>query len=142
MIKNQKRFGSIVKDIEFRMIRKDDRFFIKVVPINRVSQPSSLHLIINDEFHDFEIYDKDGKESHEIYFEGTKCNPCFYLKCGNKSYNIKFTNNGIQICQIAESNKLNMYVKKNCNCISSKASCWAKAVYYTSRPEKYPFNEM
>ena len=142
MTKKQKRFSKITKDIEFRMISENDSCWIKVVPLKRISLPSRLHLIINDENYDFDIYDKDRKEDHEIYFEGLRCTPCFYLKSGEDRYKINCDNNGIKIIPITESHTLKGYLKKNCNCKSSQATCWAKAVSYTSRPDKPPFNEM
>lgn len=134
--------NSKIKDIEIKMIRENDNCWIKIVPLKRVSIPSSLHLLINDEYHFFDIYDKEGQESHEIYFEGLKCNPRFYLKSGKKSYKINCDKNGITIDPIVESHTQESYLKNNCTCISLQASCWAKAVYYTSRPDKPPFNEM
>ena len=39
-------------------------------------------------------------------------------------------------------NNLEDYLKEKCNIKSNNSSCWAKAVYYTSRPDKSPFDEM
>jgi len=124
------------------MIRDKEKCWIKVVPLIRVSYPSSLHLILNDECYNFEIYDENGREAHIIYFEGFKIRPNFYLKSGKNSYRIRCNNDDIKIIPITEVHKQESYIKENCHCISSQASCWAKAVYYTSRPEKSPFDEM
>jgi hypothetical protein len=104
------RFNTIINNIEFKMLRKDDNCWIKVIPLVRTSTPSNLHIILNDEYHHWDIYDENGREAHEIYFEGVGITPS--------------------------------YIKENCNCNSSQASCWAKAVFYTSRPDKSPFDEM
>ena len=136
------RFNIIINNIEFKMIRKDDYCWIKAVPLIRVSIPSSLHIILNDEYHHWDIYDENGREAHEIYFEGLNSNPSFYLKSGENCYRIDCDNDNIKVIPITEKHKLDSYIKENCNCTSSQVSCWAKAIYYTSRPDKPPFNEM
>jgi hypothetical protein len=135
-------FNSKIKDIEIKMIRENNNCWIKVVPSKRASQPSCLYFIINDEFHNFDIYDKNGKETYEIYFEGLKCKPCFLLISGNEQYKINFDNSGIIIIPIDKPPILENYLKENCSCISPQTSCWAKAIYFTSKPDKYPFNIM
>ena len=135
-------FNIIIKDIEFNMIRKEDKCWIKVVPLKRKSNPSSLHIILNDEHHHWDVYDKDGKENHKIYFKGEKSCPCFYLKSGENCYKIDCDNNGIKVITITEAHTLDKYLKENCFCNSTQASCWAKSVYFTSRPDKSPFDEM
>ena len=136
------RFDTIINDIEFKMIRKGDHCWIKAIPINRVSTPSSLHLILNDEEHHFDIYDKSGREAHEVYFEGYKSTPSFYLKSGEDSFRIDCGRNDIKCIPITQTHKFDTYMKDNCCCVSSNASCWAVAVYYTKRRDKSPFDEM
>ena len=142
MDEKRKRFSETVNDIEFRMIREGGKSWIKIVPLIQLSKSSILHLILNDEHHNWEIYDKDGRESHEVYFEGSKTNPNFYLQSKEDCFKISFDANGIKVNPINEDHTLDKYLKKYCSCNSSDATCWAKAVYYTSRPDKPPFNEM
>ena len=136
------RFATIINDIEFKMIRKGDRCWIKAIPINRVSTPSSLHLILNGEEHHFDIYDKSGREAHEFYFEGYKSTPSFYLKSGEDSFRVDCGHNDIKYIPITQTHKFDTYMKDNCCCVSSNASCWAVAVYFTKRRDKSPFDEM
>jgi len=136
------RFNTIVNDIEFKMIRKNDHCWIKAVPTKRVSTPSSLHIILNGEEHHWDVYDKNGREAHEIYFEGYKSTPCFYLKSGENCFRIDCGHDDIKTIPITETHKFDTYMKDNCSCVSSQASCWAVAVYYTKRRDKSPFNEM
>ena len=124
------------------MIKKNDNIWIKIVPLIRVSIPSSLHLILNDEYHHWDIYDENGREAHEIYFEGINITPSFYLKSGENCYRIDCDYDGIKVISITKTHNPDSYIKENCNCTPSQASCWAKAVYYTSRPDKPPFDEM
>jgi hypothetical protein len=142
VIKELTRFDKIIKDIEFRMIKDNDKCWIKVVPLKRKSIHSSLYIILNDEYHKWDIYDKDGKEAHEIYFKGEKVFPSFYLKYGKNSYKIDFNKLGIKSTPITEGHTLDKFLKENCYCNSPQASCWAKSVYFTSRPDKPPFDEM
>ena len=132
----------IINDIEFKMIREDNKCWIKIEPIKRVSSPTSLHIILNGENHRWDIYDESGTEAHEIYFEGQESNPSFYLKSGENSFRIDCDKNGIKVISINDAHELKKYVKENCHCISSQSSCWAKDVHYTSRPDKPPFDEM
>lgn len=142
MTEKYTRFNTTINDIEFIMIRKDDNCWIKAVPLNRLSTPSSLHIILNGEDHHWDVYDENGHEAHRIYFEGYKSTPSFYLKSGQNRFRIDCNVDDIKVIQITEIHTLDTYLKDNCYCISSKASCYAKAVYYTSRPDKPPFNEM
>ena len=142
MAENQTRFQKIINNIEFRMIRSNEKCWIKVVPLVRKSKSSSICFILNNEYFHWDIYDENGSETHEIYFEGIDINPSFYLKSGDKCYRIDFEKDGINIIAIHKSHKQDIYIKENCNHISPKSSCWAKAVYYTSRPDKPPFDEM
>jgi hypothetical protein len=142
MPEKYKRFNTTINDIEFRMIRKDDNYWIKVVPLMQISTPSSLHIILNDEDHNWDIYDKSGRKAHKVYFKGYKNTPSFYLKSGENRFRIDCEIDDIKILPITETHRMDIYIKNNCYCISPKASCWAKAIYYTSRPDKPPFDEM
>lgn len=131
-----------VNNIEFKMIRKNDKCWIKATPLVRVSNPSSIYLILNNEQLKYDIYDENGIESYEFYFEGFNCNPSLYLKSKEKNYRIDFKKDVITATQIKDAHNQDDYIKKYCNFKSTQSSCWAKAVYYTSRPDKSPFNEM
>jgi hypothetical protein len=124
------------------MIKKDDDCWIKVVPLIRMSIPSSLHFILNDEYYHLDVYDENGRESHEIYFVGFNRAFSFYLKSGENCYRIDCDNDNIKVIPIIETHSLDNYIKVNCNNNLSQASCWARAVYYTSRPDKSPFNQI
>lgn len=135
-------FNTIINNIEFNMIRQKDKCWVKVVPLKRKSNPSSLHIILNDEHYHWDLYDKDGKENHKIYFKGEKSFPSFYLKSGDDCYRIDCYNDGIKVITITGDHILDKYLKENCFCNSTQASCWAKSVYFTSRPDKKPFDKM
>jgi len=135
-------FNKIVKDIEFKMIRNEDNCWIKVEPIKRKSTLTSLYIILNSIEHNFDIYDKNGVEAHKIYFKGYKITPSFYLTFGEKSFKIDCALDDIKIIPIIKTHEMKNYIEKNCSFASLDASCWAVAVYYTSRPEKPPFDEM
>ena len=142
MIEKQTRFQKNINNIDFKMIRTDKKFWIKIAPAVRISKPSNLHISLNNEIYNWDIFNKDGIESHEIFFEGYDCNPSFYLNSRNDKYRIDFKNIGIKIILIKNTHKQENYIKKYCSCFSTTSSCWAKAIYYTSRPDKTPFNEM
>ncbi len=137
-----KRFNTIINDIEFKMIRKDDNCWIKAVPLTQQSTPSSLHIILNGEDHHWDVYDKSGRDTHKVYFEGYKSTPSFYLKSGQSCFRVDCDVDDIKVLPITETHKMDTYLNDKCSCISSQASCWAKAIYYTSRPDKPPFSEM
>jgi len=136
------KFNTTVKGIEFKMLRKNDNCWIKIEPVNRISTPSSLHIILNGESHQWEVYDESGKETHKIYFKGYKITPSFYLKLGEKCYRIDFGKDKIHVIPITETHTKDAYIKNNCNFATSLASCWATAIYYSKRPDKPPFDEM
>lgn len=136
------RVYNTINDIKFNMLRKGENCWIKIVPINRQSTPSSLHIILNGEDHHWDVYDKNGREAHKVYFEGYKSTPCFYLKSGENRFRIDFDTDKIHVLPITKNHMMDTYLEAKCCCISSKASCWAISLYYTSRPEKTPFNEM
>jgi hypothetical protein len=135
-------FNKIIKDIEFKMIRNEDNCWIKIEPIKRKSTLTSLYIILNSIEHNFDIYDKNGLEAHKIYFKGYKITPSFYLTFGEKSFKVDCKIDGIKIMPITKTHDMKKYIEKNCSHTSLEASCWAVAVYYTSRPEKPPFDEM
>jgi len=142
MAEKYMRFNTTINDIEFKMIRKDDNCWIKAGPITRESTPSSLHIILNGEEHHWDVYDENGCEAHKVYFEGYKSTPSFYLKSGENRFRVDCDVDDIKVLPITETHKLDTYLKNNCYCISSQASCWAKAIYYTSRLDKPPFDNM
>ena len=142
MIAKYKRFNTTINDIEFKMIRKDDNCWIKAEPIHRESTPSSLHIILNGEDHHWDVYDENGRESQKVYFKGYKSTPSFYLKSGENRFRVDCDADDIKVLPITETHKMDTYLEDNCYCVSSQASCWAVALYYTSRPEKPPFDEM
>ena len=78
----------------------------------------------------------------KVYFEAYQSTPSFYLKSGENSFRIDCDVDDIKVLPITETHKMDTYLKDKCCCISSKASCWAKAIYYTSRSDKPPFDEM
>ena len=137
-----KRFNTIINDIGFKMIRKDDNCWIKAVPITQLSTPSSLHIILNGEEHHWDVYDESGRDIHKVYFEGYQSTPSFYLKSGEHPFRIDCDVDDIKVLPITETHKIDTYLRDNCACISPQASCWAKAIYSTSRPDKPPFDEM
>ena len=110
--------------------------------MKRRSKPSSLHINLNNEQYNFNVYDKDGVESDKIYFKGSKITPSFYLKINFQSFRVDFKPDKINIIKINENQMMEVYIKNYCSFISPQSSCWAVSKYYTSRPEKPPFNEM
>ena len=74
--------------------------------------------------------------------EGYKSTPSFYLKSGQNCFRVDCDVDDIKVLPITETHEMDTYMKDKCCCISSQASCWAKALYYTSRPDKPPFNMM
>jgi hypothetical protein len=142
MTEKYKRFNTIIDGVEFKMIRKGDNCWIKAEPINRVSTPSSLHIILNGEDHHWDVYNTSGKEENKIYFEGYQSTPSFYLKSGQNNYEIKCGKKDIQVLPITETHSFDTYLRENCYCISSQALCWAVAIYNTKVFDKSPFDEM
>ena len=124
------------------MIRKEDNCWIKAVPLIQSSAPSSLHIILNGEEHHWDIYDESEQDAHKVYFEGYKSTPSFYLKSGQNCFEIKCNYDDIKVLPITETHKMDTYLKNNCYCISSQASCWAIAIYSTRGPDKSPFDMM
>ncbi len=124
------------------MLRKGDNCWIKAVPIIQESTPSVLHFILNGEEHHLDIYDKSGRDKHNVYFKGHKSTPSFYLKSGEDCFRIDFDYDDIKVLPITKTHKMDTYLKNKCYCISSQASCWAIAIYHTREPDKPPFDEM
>ncbi len=110
--------------------------------MKRKSKPTSLHINLNNEQYDFNLYDKDGVESDKIYFKGIKITPSFYLISKEKRFRVDFKNNKINIIPINEIHQTENYIKNNCSFISHQSICWAISKFYTSKPEKPPFNQM
>jgi hypothetical protein len=141
MIDNRKRFLKSINNIEFKMLRINRKCWIKIEPSFRVSIHSTIHFKMNNESYEWDVFNKDGIESHEIFFEGYDCNPSFYLISDN-NYRIDFKDNDIKIVLIKNKHNLKEYIEKYCNCNSKQSYCWAKSLYHTSRPDKPPFDEM
>jgi len=141
MNEQEKRFKIIKENIEFKMIRQNSNCWIKITPLKPLSVQTELHFYLNNEYFSWEIYDNEGKEKHIIYFEGFDCNPIFFLNTGTNGFKVKFDLNSIDFINIKKPFNQE-FLKRKFNCISSKANCWAKDVFYTSRPDRYPFDEM
>jgi len=122
------------------MIRKGDNCWIKAVPITQESTPSSLHIILNDNEHHWDIYDESGRDVHKVYFKGYKSAPSFYLKSGQDCFRIDCGHNDIKVLPITETHKIDTYLKDSCNYNSPQASCWAIAIYSTRELDKPPFD--
>ena len=133
-------FNTIVIDIEYKMLRKEEYCYIKIEPFKRTSAPSGVQIFINGELHKWDIYDKKGKEANKVYFKGFNCEPCFYMKSSNVSYLVKCKSDNIQAVLIKNPQKIKEYIKKNCSCFSPEVLCWAYDLYSTKRPDKHPFN--
>ncbi len=124
------------------MIRKDEKYWIKVIPITQKSHPSSLHLSIDKKEHYWNIYDYKGRDKHKVYLKGKKIMPSFCLKVENKSYRFNFNDKGIKVIDMGEIKDLTSYIKNNCNIKSLLSNCWAIDIYHTCCPEEYPFDLM
>ena len=129
-----RRFYTAINDIEFKMLRKGGNCWIKVVPVTQSSSPSSVHIVLNGEEHHWDIYDKSGRDVHKVYFKGYRSTPSFYLKSGQNCFRVDCNYDDIKVLPIAETHKMDTYIKKNCNLNSSQASCWAIAIYSTISP--------
>lgn len=66
----------------------------------------------------------------------------FYLKSKENCYRIDCKNDTKKLIPITKAHTLDSYIKNKCNYLYKQASCWIKAVYYTSRPDKLPFEKM
>ena len=74
--------------------------------------------------------------------KGYKSTPSFYLNSGQNCFRVDCGVDDIKVLPITETHKMDTYMRDNCYCISSQASCWAVAIYYTKEPDKPPFDEM
>ena len=117
--------NKIFNEIEFKIITKDNSCWIKITPIKRKSEPSILHINLNNELYSFNIYDKNGMESDKIYFKGSEITPSFYLKSKKQSFRVDFKTDKIDIVQINENHVIDVYIKNFCSFISPHSSCWA-----------------
>jgi len=141
MSENYLKLIETIKDIDFKMIRKNEKCWIKIEPIKRNSVHSTIFIFINGEEHHWDIYDQNGSEKHIVYFEGESVNPCFFIKSEKCQFTVAFAKN-IKINTKLKVENIDDFLKNNCNCISQKVTCWAKDLFITSRPDKSPFNEM
>ena len=139
MTEKQFFFKKSIQDIEIKMLRIKNDCYIKIIPSHQISNAKKIIININGEKYQFDIYDKNGRESLRIYLKGKKIEPSFYLLDNKVNYNILCLENGINIKKIPreEINK-----EKFSNCISRDISCWAVNIYMTSRKEKPPFCNM
>jgi len=62
-----KMLNKTVNNIEFKMLRKGKECWIKIIPSSMRSDQTGLHIILNDEKYSFDIYDKHGNETHNIF---------------------------------------------------------------------------
>ena len=124
------------------MLRKGDNCWIKIIPMTQQSTPSSLHIILNREEHNWDIYDESGRDKHQVYFKGHNNTPSFYLKSGENSFRVDCKYDDIKILPIAKTHKMDNYINKNCNINSPQSSCWAIDIYSTSKPDRPPFDMM
>ncbi len=112
MNETEKRFKIIEEHIEFKMIRQNSNCWVKIMPLKPFSVQTILHFYLNYEYYSWEIYDKDGKEKHIIYFEGLNCIPIFYLNSGKNSYKVKFDINSIDFIKLIKPIKIDYLIKK------------------------------
>jgi hypothetical protein len=131
-----------INDIEIKMLRENEKCFIKIEPIKKKSNPKKIIIIINGEEHQWDVYDKNGRESHKIYLKGKQITPFFYLKDHNERYLIICNIDDINLLKISEEHNIRNFLRNKYNNISHNASCWAISIYKTSRKEKYPFYYM
>jgi hypothetical protein len=135
-------FNKTVNNVEFKMLRKGEECWIKIVPSSIKSDPTSLHIILNDEKYHFDIYDNYGNELHNIFLKGERITPSFYSKSEQNCFRVDCKNNGIETVQINEKHKIDDYLKNNCSFISPQATLWAVNIFYTKTPDKPPFDTM
>jgi hypothetical protein len=122
------------------MLRKGNKCWIKIVPLVSKSNSSSLHFILNNEEHHWDIYDKNGNNVHIVYLQGSNIEPSFYLKSKNRIFIIQFRKDEIKIMKISKNHDMKGYINNNCNICSPKANCWAIAIYHTRESEKFPYD--
>jgi hypothetical protein len=128
-----------INDIQINMLREKEKCYIKIIPLTQKSSPKKLFITINGEKYNWEIYDKNGKDSHRIYLKGQQIEPCFYMIDSKNLYKIFCKKNDIDIKKLSKENKNKIFEKDINNCISSDITCWGVNIYMTSRKEKSPF---
>ncbi len=97
--------------------------------MKRKSKPSSLHIILNNEQYNFNVYDKDGMESDKIYFKGSEITPSFYLKTPEQGFRVDFKTDKINILPINKNHEMETYIKNYCSFSSPKSLCCNKILY-------------
>jgi len=135
-------FIKTVNNIEFKMLRKDKDCWIKIIPSSIKSDPASLHIILNNQEYQLDIYDQHGNEKHNIFLKGEKIEPSFYINSSQCFFRVDCKNTGIKIVQINEKHKTDEYLKNNCSFTSPQTVLWAVNVFYTKTPDKPPFDIM
>jgi hypothetical protein len=128
-----------INDIQIKMLREKEKCYIKIIPLNQKSTQKKIIIKINGEKHQWDIYDKNGRESHKIYLKGQKIEPCFYLINTTNSYRIVCNKKDINIKKLSKENKNKVLQKNIFDCISQDVECWGVKIYMTSRAEKSPF---
>jgi len=137
-----KMFNKAVENIDFKMLRKGEGCWIKIVPSATKSDQTSLYIILNNERYSFDIYDKKGNELHNIFLKGEKITPSFYIKSEWKCFRVDCKDNDIKVVQINEEHNIDDYLKNNCSFISHQTTIWAVNIFYTKTPDKPPFDTM
>jgi len=137
-----KMFNKTVNNIEFKMLRKGKECWIKIIPSLMRYDQTRLHIILNKEEYGFDIYDKQGNETHNIFLKGENITPSFYIKSGLSCFRIDFKENDIKVVQITEKHNMADYLKNNCSFTSPQTIIWAVNIFYTKTPDKPPFDTM
>ncbi len=135
-------FNKTVNNIEFKMLRKGKECWIKIIPSLMRYDQTRLHIILNKEEYGFDIYDKQGNETHNIFLKGENITPSFYIKSGLSCFRIDFKENDIKVVQITEKHNMADYLKNNCSFTSPQTIIWAVNIFYTKTPDKPPFDTM
>lgn len=134
--------NKIVNNVEFKMLRKGKECWIKIVPSFRSSNPTSIYIILNGEKYNLDIYDKNGNETHNVFFKGINITPSFYIKSEGNCFRVDCKNNDIKIIRANEEYNIEDYLKNNCSYNSPQTVLWAVNVFYTKTPDKPPFDMM
>ncbi len=137
-----KMFNKTVNNIEFKMLRKGKECWIKIIPSLMRYDQTRLHIILNKEEYGFDIYDKQGNETHNIFLKGENITPSFYIKSGLSCFRVDFKENDIKVVQITEKHNMADYLKNNCSFTSPQTIIWAVNIFYTKTPDKPPFDTM
>jgi len=125
-----------IGDVNIKMLRRGKECFIKISPQKQKGGFSKIFVNLNGEIHEWEIYDKNSNQSHNIYFKGNNVKPIFYLKIEDKGkiLELGFENEKIIQREIIKTNFEKI--------VSSDSTCWATAIFYSKRPDKPPFDQM